>query len=68
MSVLYTLAMCLAACVSGRSDSLFVLCAADIPASADEADARLLTAVRKPQVVDIAPGDAGINVTVGAFC
>jgi len=41
--------------------------AADIPTTAEEADARLLTAIRKPQVVDIALGTAGANVTVGAF-
>ena len=65
--VLYTLATCLLARVSVLSDSVLVLCAADIPASAEEADARLLTAVRKPQVVDIATGAGGLNVTVGAF-
>ena len=53
--------------VSVPESLLYVLRAADIPTTAEEADARLLTAIRKPQVVDIALGTASANVTVGAF-
>ena len=50
------------------SDRFNVCCDAEMPTSAEEADARLLTAVRKPQVVDVKlQNDNTADLKIGAF-
>ena len=50
------------------SDCFNVCSDPEMPTSAEEADARLLTAVRKPQVVDVTfQNDNTADLKIGAF-